>query len=1521
MRKTLIAALAAGMAITAFGGRVICSGGSAPVAIDSRIEPVVDTVLWDASWVGGDTNATVVITDNGSEVKRTTGTGDVTLPGIGRHELTYTTYIDGVAQDEVYTTTVYVQWKYEVVDGGAVITETTQTSGAVTIPTEIDGYPVTGIASDLFKDCAEITNMTIPESVTSIGASVFLGCSGVRDVTVPQCVCTNRMSSVFPSAYMVITNVVVLGSVTSIGASAFSGCNGLTSVTIPNGVTSIGSSAFSGCSELTSVHITDLTAWCGIIFGNSLANPLNYAHNLYLNDSLVTILEIPDGVTSVEAYAFSGCSALISVTIPSRVTSIGTSAFSGCSGLTSVHITDLAAWCEIAFGNGSANPLNWAHNLYLNNSLVTNLEIPDGVTSIEAYTFFGCSSLTSVVIPDCVTSIGTSVFSGCSGLKNVTANQYVCSSRMSSIFPAYQSITNVVLSEGVTIIGSSVFSGCSGLTSVTIPDSVTSIGNYAFINCTNLTNVTIPNSVTRIGDHAFCNCSGLTSVTIPNDVTSISSSMFSGCSRLTSVTIPDGVTSIGACAFDGCSSLTSISIPDGVTEIGTSAFRNCNGLETVIIPQYVCSRGLASVFPSTYQSITNVVVSDSVTSIADAAFSGCSALVAVTIPSSVKRIGDHAFDNCPNLQCELWDGYKVLCGWLMGYTDDAAASISDADNLHGIISWALEGCVALKELSLGENALLLSIGTGALKGCTELQSLVLPPSLEEIGDEAFMGCSYIDNVIIPKGVKRVGARAFKNCTGFTAAQIEHGVEMLGDEAFYGDWRIAEVDIPSTVTNIGVNAFGGDSSIIRVGLRGDVRPVSQIFSNYQYIREATVKAGDGAVVDGLFSNCTYLADVRILGNCPALAGNGTNLYKNTRSTLTTYVERSSTGWDGTPGSHSLPQAWPLTGNYRRSIAWWDVPTYLVRFDSNGGTLGVQDTYQYSEKPFTLPPEPVQTGYKFAGWWTKRSGGLQVTSDTVFIEGVYTTLYAHWLKGHWVFLDPNGGTVTNDFVTYIDQTVYGVLPVAVRPGYTFGGWSYNGRTLLPTTELATLSDHTITAQWEAYKYSVRFNANGGEGEMVDEVLEYDTAQTLTANAFTRRGYAFAGWATASDGEVVYSNGESVTNLTSEENGVVELYAVWQRDGSNLSFTSYGDAEWTMDTSVRHGGSVSWKSGAIDDDEHTTMQAVVNGPGVISFWWKVGCESFRTFRLDSLAFSIDGVEKTWINGSKDWAHLEFEIVGKGSHVLEWTYAKDESGYTDPDCGWVSEVVWAPRLETINDYLNCTNLVFSSDAVAWIGVTDVSHDGFGSMRSGAIGDNAESRIDAVVEGAGTISFWWRADCEASFKTYVLDHLSFFVDGVEQDFINGNSDWIQKTFLVTGDGMHTLSWVYVKDEEGVAGADCAWLDQVVWTPSGTTTGLEAWLAERSLTADARAANGRTAAECYALGLDPTLATNDFRIVSIEMVDGTPKVEWEPKTNRWTGAEIQAVLKGAATLDGEWQTVTEENKAGFRFFKVVVELP
>ena len=173
-----------------------------------------------------------------------------------------------------------------------------------------------------------------------------------------------------------------------------------------------------------------------------MANPLYYAHNLYLSNKLVTDFVIPDSITSIGAYAFIGCSGFTSVTIPDGVTSIGPSAFSGCSALKGVYITDLEKWCEFSFGDYSSNPLYYAHNLYLNNKLVTNLVIPESVTSIKAYAFSGCSGFTSVTIGNNVTSIKDYAFAYCSG------------------------ITNITIPDGVKSIGYRAFYNCSGLTKI-----------------------------------------------------------------------------------------------------------------------------------------------------------------------------------------------------------------------------------------------------------------------------------------------------------------------------------------------------------------------------------------------------------------------------------------------------------------------------------------------------------------------------------------------------------------------------------------------------------------------------------------------------------------------------------------------------------------------------------------------------------------------------------------------------------------------------------------------------------------------------------------------------------------------------------------------------------------------------------------------------------------------------------------------------------------------------------------------
>ncbi len=366
---------------------------------------------------------------------------------------------------------------------------------------------------------------------------------------------------------------------------------------------------------------------------------------------------------------------LVSVTIPDSITEIGSNAFR-TQYIQRVYITDISAWCRISFDDFYANPLynlDTGCNMYLNRELLTDLMIPEGVTSIGKYAWNGCSSLTSIAIPDSVESIDLMAFAYCRNLETVTVSDN------NSI---YHAVDNCVIETATKTL----ILGCKDAR-IPTDGSVTSIGKYAFYGYEQPKNVEIPNGVTSIERGAFYLCTGLTSITIPDSLTSIGDYAFYLCSSLENLTIPDSVTSIGKSAFAGCRSLTSITIPAGVESIGDSAFSECTNIESIVVadgnPVYhatgnslietkrkilivgcnnsvipddgsVTSIGERAFFSC--RSLASITIPDSVTSIGDRAFEGCRSLASITIPDSVTSIGERAFFGCYKLSSITYQG-------------------------------------------------------------------------------------------------------------------------------------------------------------------------------------------------------------------------------------------------------------------------------------------------------------------------------------------------------------------------------------------------------------------------------------------------------------------------------------------------------------------------------------------------------------------------------------------------------------------------------------------------------------------------------------------------------------------------------------------------------------------------------------------------------------------------------------------------------------------------------------------------
>lgn len=375
---------------------------------------------------------------------------------------------------------------------------------------------VTKIPANVFNGCSRFMSLVIPNTVTEIGDCAFNNCSDLTTVTFSKGISLEKIGNRAFANNPCLTKMQLPATLKSLG-DAFYWCKNLESVNLPDGLTTIANNTFYGCEKLN-----------GII--------------------------IPEGVTRIGTTAFYECNALETINIPSSVESIGTDCFKLCRGLKGVYITDLAAWCAIKHANpdngsgtgmawspvaGDGNPLMWAHNLYLNGELVTDLVIPGSITTVEGHAFRGATCLKSITLEEGVTTLGMLAFSGCTSLEVIRIPKSL--KKVETRWVIGPSFSSVSVSKGVYIKDlESWINNNIGLSFI-YPKMAFDL----YLNDKLVTDLVIPENITEIPEDAFSYINSIKTMTLPKTLETLNSDAINRCYNLTviyskSIFAPDG---------------------------------------------------------------------------------------------------------------------------------------------------------------------------------------------------------------------------------------------------------------------------------------------------------------------------------------------------------------------------------------------------------------------------------------------------------------------------------------------------------------------------------------------------------------------------------------------------------------------------------------------------------------------------------------------------------------------------------------------------------------------------------------------------------------------------------------------------------------------------------------------------------------------------------------------------------------------------------------------------------------------
>jgi hypothetical protein len=470
----------------------------------------------------------------------------------------------------------------EILKSAMIYTTVNSPSGSIILPEKIkrEGvtYPVKYISLSAFKNCKNITQITIPEGYLSIGKNAFNSCTSLQKVSLPaslykmdgnpftRCESLSEINIDKNSKSFVSEDNVVFNK-NKDQLIIYAAGKTESDYSIPDCVSSITDYAFDSAIHLLNVHIPD---------------NVDYYGDGAFNYSSITSVSFPESVTYIISNIFDYCPNLETVNIPKTVTSIYLDAFTLCPALLNVIVdNDNPVY-------SSSNGIIFSKNgeelvFYPQGKDSSTYTIPSNVKKIRAKAFANNKNIETLIVPESVEQIGFNAFYKCTALSDIRLPDTLIKID-SSAFDLTKWYSNQP--DGVVYIGKIVYGYKGNIPensplSLTLKDDTLGIADYAFAYL-NVGSVSLPDSLLSIGEGSFEYCENLTSIEVPDNVTFIDQFAFAYCSNLKNVVLSGNLKEIADCAFYECKVLEELFIPKTVIKFGDNVFAYCKNLILIL---------------------------------------------------------------------------------------------------------------------------------------------------------------------------------------------------------------------------------------------------------------------------------------------------------------------------------------------------------------------------------------------------------------------------------------------------------------------------------------------------------------------------------------------------------------------------------------------------------------------------------------------------------------------------------------------------------------------------------------------------------------------------------------------------------------------------------------------------------------------------------------------------------------------------------------------------------------------------